>query len=173
MHHICIWFYNNLALTLSIWLFSGNRHKVFLVLYAFLYGILALCTIFVFDLLNQFDAETLISFTIITTPIWSLFVLKGIFYSGKKNFHVLFIRCQQLILNLRNLIFFFFHKIGIIYFERAANYYFCFEKWTVIFSIFFVFFFISIKEILTHRKNNCTCFPKFCWSTLRHNCFSD
>jgi len=55
---------------------AGNRHKVFLVLYAFLYGILALCTIFVFDLLDQFDAETLISFTIVTTPIWSLFVLK-------------------------------------------------------------------------------------------------
>ena len=89
MHHICIWFYNNLALILSICLFSGNRHKVFLVLYAFLYGILALSTIFVFDLLNQFDAETLISFTIVTTPIWSLFVLKGIFFCSGKFFQVL------------------------------------------------------------------------------------
>ena len=78
------YFLTILALIFSIWLFSGNRHKVFLVLYAFLYGILALCTIFVFDLLNQFDAETLISFTIITTPIWSLFVLKGIFFIQAK-----------------------------------------------------------------------------------------
>ena len=49
---------------------------MFLVLYAFLYGIMALCSLVVFDMLNQLDAEALISFTILTTPIMSLVVLK-------------------------------------------------------------------------------------------------
>merc|ERR1712241_429340 len=42
---------------------AGNRHKVFLVLYAFLYGILALSSIFIFGMMDQYDAEALISFT--------------------------------------------------------------------------------------------------------------
>ena len=55
---------------------ARNRHKLFLVLYAFLYGILALCSVVVYDMLNQFDAETLTCFTILTTPIMSLLITR-------------------------------------------------------------------------------------------------
>jgi len=55
---------------------AGNRHKIFLVLYAFLYGIMALSSIVVYDMLNQFDAESLTSFTILSTPLMCLIILK-------------------------------------------------------------------------------------------------
>ena len=41
-----------------------------------MYGILALCTIVVYDMLNQFDAEAITSLTILTTPIISLVILR-------------------------------------------------------------------------------------------------
>ena len=43
---------------------------------AFLYGIMALSSIVVYDMLNQFDAESLTSFTILSTPLMCLIILK-------------------------------------------------------------------------------------------------
>eukprot|EP00093_Oithona_nana_P007890 07890.XXX_346272_342114_1 [CDS] Oithona nana genome sequencing. len=55
---------------------ARNNHKLFLVLFAFLYGIEALCQIVIYDDLNQFDAEALSALLIISTPIMSLVIYK-------------------------------------------------------------------------------------------------
>lgn len=55
---------------------ADNRAKLFLVLYAFLSGIMFLCSIEVFDMLNIFDAEFVTCCLLVTTPILSLIILK-------------------------------------------------------------------------------------------------
>ena len=55
---------------------AGNKNKIFLVLYAFLYGIENLCSIAVFNMLKFDNAEAIISLMILSTPILSLVILR-------------------------------------------------------------------------------------------------
>jgi len=55
---------------------AGNYHKIFLVLYSFLFGIQSLCGIEVFNMLHFTDAEAAITLISVTTPILSCVILR-------------------------------------------------------------------------------------------------
>ena len=75
---------------------AGNYHKIFLVLYSFLFGIQSLCGIEVFNMLHFKDAEAAITLISVTTPILSCVILrymrKNTYFSMvlKKIFNVFF-----------------------------------------------------------------------------------